>query len=321
MKNKKRFWIGLAVCFALAAAFLLLFDFPRKISVTYHAVEYDENGKYIVTSVSVDGVYQKPLLRDPSFKGRIVCGDYDFTKELDLADVKFDRNFGGMGILTYAGFRKGTPVTEGLGTIKISGNFDGIAISVTNGDILKERHVETLILCAPAGNPAEARKIGESEMGKIGAVGNVGSSSAGSSTANGGVGSNPAYGSASYLVLNPAASDVCFREETAKNGTVVVAAKDIAGFYAENSRENHTEQIVLQLSEHGKKAMAEATERLSKSGGSMSLWVGETKLRSARVFAPITDGSVAYPEPDAEQTMKDCVMLSSGHPQEVQSKK
>lgn len=310
MKNKKRFLIVLAVCVALAAAFLLLFDFPRKISATYPAVEYDQNGKYVKTSVSVDGIYRKPLMRDPSFEGKIVCGEYDFTKELDLVDVHFDRNFGGMGILTYVGYRNGTPIGRAFGTIKVSGNFDEIAINVTNGDILKERHVETLILCAPARNLAEAKKIGESGMGKIGPVS--------SRAATGSVGFNPAYGSASYVIrLNQVASDVCLREGTAKDGAVVVSAKDIAGFNAENSRENHTEEIVLQFTERGKKAMAEATERLSKSGGSMSLWAGETKLRSASVFAPITGGSAAFTEPDIEQTEKDCVTLSLGHPEKV----
>lgn len=317
MKNNKRFWTGLVVCVALAAAFLLLFDFPRKISATYPAVEYDENGKYIVTSVSVDGTYRTPLLRDPSFRGKIVCGEYDFTKELELADIHFDRNFGGMGILTYAGYRNGAAITRGFGTIKVSGNFDKLAINIVNGDILKERQAETLILCAPAGNLAEARKIGESGLGKIGPVSNVGASS----VRTGGVGSNPAYSSASYVIrLNQVASDVSLREGTGKDGTLVVAAKDIAGFYAENSRENHTEELVLQFTERGKKAMAEATERLSKSGGSISLWAGETKLRSASVFAPITGGSAAFTESDAEQTKKDCVMLSSGHPVEIQSR-
>ena len=317
MKNTKRLWIGLAGCVVLAAAFLLLFDFPRKISATYPAVEYDQNGKYIVTSVSVDGTYRKPLLRDPSFRGRIICGEYDFTKELDLADVRFDRSFGGMGILTYAGYRNGTPIARGFGTIKVSGNFDKLAINIVNGDILKERHVETLVLCAPAGNLAEAKKIGESGLGKIGPVSNVGANSA----RTGGVG-NSAYGSASYVIrLNPVASDVCLREGTAKDGAIAVTAKDIAGFYAENSKENHTEEIVLQLTEHGKKALAEATERLSKSGGSMSLWAGETKLRSASVFAPITGGSAAFTEPDTEQTEKDCAALSSGHPVEIQWEK
>lgn len=129
-------------------------------------------------------------------------------------------------------------------------------------------------------------------------------------------------GSASYVIqLNPVASNVCFREGTTKDGPVTVTAKDIAGFYAENSREAHTEQIVFQLTDEGKKSMAETTERLSKSGGSMSIWVGETKLWSGSVFAPITDGKDAFTEPDAEQTKKDCVMLSIGHPAEIQSRK
>lgn len=55
----------------------------------------------------------------------------------------------------------------------------------------------------------------------------------------------------SAIPLNPVGSDVCYREGTAKDGPVAVAAKDIAGFYATQSKDNHTEQIVIQFTELG----------------------------------------------------------------------
>lgn len=131
-----------------------------------------------------------------------------------------------------------------------------------------------------------------------------------------------AYGSTSQVIrLNPVNSDVCFREGTKKDGPVAVAAKDIAGFYATQSRETHTEQIVIQFTEQGKKAMAEVTERLMKSGERITIWAGDTKIRSASIFAPITGGSAAFTEPDTAQMKKDCVTLSLGRPEEVQSEK
>ena len=134
--------------------------------------------------------------------------------------------------------------------------------------------------------------------------------------------SGAAAGSAGYVFpLSRAASGVCFREGTEKDGPVAVPSKEIAGFYAKYSKENQTYQVVLQLTEQGKKAMAESTERLSKSAGSMSLWAGETKLRRMGVFAPIEDGSIAVSEPDGEHAESDCAALSVGHPVEIQSEK
>ena len=148
------------------------------------------------------------------------------------------------------------------------------------------------------------------------------SSAAGTGTAASNASAGSSGGTASLAItLNPVSSNVCFREGTEKDGHVAVPTKDIAGFYALQSRENHTMQIVFQLTEKGKKSMAESTERLSKSAGSMSLWVGKTKLLSAEVRAPITDGSVAFTEPDSEKAKKDCIMLSLGHPEDVRSGK
>ena len=171
--------------------------------------------------------------------------------------------------------------------------------------------VAFLFVLTSCANPVHSES--SSAVSSHAANSRAGSSSVGSSTATGGVGSG--------IPWNAVASDVCFRGGPAKDGPMVVSAKDIAGFNAEYSKENHTEQIVFQLTEQGKKSMSEATTRLSKSAGSMSLWAGQTKLQSASVFAPITDGNVAFTEPNSEQTKKDCVTLTLGHPEAVQSKK
>ena len=121
-----------------------------------------------------------------------------------------------------------------------------------------------------------------------------------------------------YLRLNPVGGDVCLREGTAKDGRVVAAAKDIAGFYAENLKQDHTEMLVLQMTAQGQKSLSEATERLAKSEGKMSLWSGNTKIKSAGVFAPITGTKAAFDETGGDtQTEKDCILLSGDDPKTV----
>ena len=121
-----------------------------------------------------------------------------------------------------------------------------------------------------------------------------------------------------YLRLNPVGREVCLREGTSKDGRVVVAAKDIAGFYAENLKQDHTEMLVLQMTAQGQKSLSEATERLSKSEGKMSLWSGNTKIKSAGVYEPITGAKVAFDETDGDtQAEKDCILLSGDDPKTV----
>lgn len=118
--------------------------------------------------------------------------------------------------------------------------------------------------------------------------------------------------------LNPVGRDVCLREGTAKDGRVVAAAKDIAGFYPENLKQYQTEMLVLKLTAQGQKSLSEATERLAKSKGKMSLWSGNTKIKSASVLAPITGAKVAFDETgDDTQTEKDCILLSGDDPKTV----
>lgn len=119
----------------------------------------------------------------------------------------------------------------------------------------------------------------------------------------------------SMLRLNRIGPAVCLREGTEKDGRVVAAAKDISGFTAENLKGNY--MIIIGLTAQGQKSLSEATERLSKSGGEISLWGGDTKVRSAGVYAPITGERVAFDETDATQTEKDCVLLSGADPKTV----
>lgn len=119
----------------------------------------------------------------------------------------------------------------------------------------------------------------------------------------------------SMLRLNRVGPAVCLREGTEKDGRVVAAAKDISGFTAENLKGNY--MIIIGLTAQGQKSLSEATERLSKSAGKISLWAGDTKVRSAGIYAPITGARVAFDETDATQTEKDCVRLSGADPKTV----
>lgn len=86
---------------------------------------------------------------------------------------------------------------------------------------------------------------------------------------------------------------VCFKEGSAAGGKVVIASGDIVGFYSEYDEGNDAYQIVFKLTENGKELFSTETTKLAEEGGGLSLWVGDEKIASPRVMAPITDGAVA----------------------------
>ena len=50
----------------------------------------------------------------------------------------------------------------------------------------------------------------------------------------------------------------------------------------------------------------------------MSLWSGNTKIKSSGVFAPITGAKAAFDETDGDtQTEKDCILLLGDDPKTI----
>lgn len=90
--------------------------------------------------------------------------------------------------------------------------------------------------------------------------------------------------------LSKAAENVCFKEGAMAEGTVVLSAKNIEGFYYEFSKSRQGYQIVFQLTDEGKNILSEETTKLSKTNGVISFWIGDELIASPEVVAPITSG-------------------------------
>jgi hypothetical protein len=109
------------------------------------------------------------------------------------------------------------------------------------------------------------------------------------------------------------APNVCFREGTSKDGSAAISADEIKGFYSLHIKSERPYQIVFQLTEKGQKSFAGTTAKLSKSKGCLSIWAGNKKVTSGKVIAPITEGNVAFTEPNGDAEKEACKELSAGY--------
>ncbi len=115
--------------------------------------------------------------------------------------------------------------------------------------------------------------------------------------------------SSNSVTLNKAAENVYLREGTTSKGSVVISSDDIVGFYTKKFKSQNSYQIVFQLTDTGKKSLAEETTKLSQSAGSVSLWVGNEMIVNLSVYAPITDGTFAVTNADADSVNNICNKL------------
>ncbi|WP_078380757.1 hypothetical protein [Sutcliffiella halmapala] len=85
-RNSNTFKVGALLILLLSISFLLIYDFPKKIDRKYAAYEYFTNNPNDgeTTSVTIVGTYKKPLFRNPSFTGKIMIEEYEFTQTYEL---------------------------------------------------------------------------------------------------------------------------------------------------------------------------------------------------------------------------------------------
>lgn len=113
-----------------------------------------------------------------------------------------------------------------------------------------------------------------------------------------GTAGSQAAGTGSSGKLSRVASDVSFREGTAADGKLVLSSSEIAGFYSDYDQSNHLYRIVFRLTESTTDSFAKETEKLSQSGGTLSIWAGKDRLKSVSVYAQIRNGEAAVSSKD-----------------------
>ncbi len=139
----------------------MLYDFPKTVDIEYPAIEYRDKSSATKTMITIKGTLARPIFRNVSFSGKIVIDKYEFTKTYELIDIAFYKNIK-QGSMVYTTIKNGKPVLEILGTIRMSGEFDKLNISVGEKLGTKTEFSTNLKISAPAKSYDEALSISQS---------------------------------------------------------------------------------------------------------------------------------------------------------------
>ncbi|WP_201007708.1 hypothetical protein [Paenibacillus glycanilyticus] len=95
--------IVLFILLALAGLIVWKYDFPKKINLTYPAVEFRPGDPSTVdkTTVTVKGTLHRKLFRNQSFTGKIEIAKYDVTKENMMRTTFYEDTKSGWGVTVY----------------------------------------------------------------------------------------------------------------------------------------------------------------------------------------------------------------------------
>lgn len=139
---------------------------PKKISISYPAVQYEPGDPSSVTktTIEIEGTYYRRLFQEPLFKGAIRIPDYVYTLEAgtDLEFPLFRRDGVLMLALMYPTYKFNSRggiediKTETLGLLYIDNEFEQIRIVVFPKPENPDRK---LYIAAPATNLEEANNI------------------------------------------------------------------------------------------------------------------------------------------------------------------
>ena len=93
--------------------------------------------------------------------------------------------------------------------------------------------------------------------------------------------------------LNTDVADVVIREGMNKDGDIILTNSDITSAKAVAMRQpacDYDWGVILDLSERGSRAFAEATGRIAQKHGLFSVWVGGKRIYSPSVKSAVTSG-------------------------------
>jgi hypothetical protein len=149
--------VVLSVC-----VFLLLYDYPKKLDLTYPAVEFrtgDVNSADI-TSIKIKGKLRKPLFGNRQFIGEIIIDKYDMTKSYSL--IGFELSTNNIGLLSYGNTRNGESLLDMFGAIYLSKDFESLTIELNEPVGGEQKARKNLVIAAPATHYDDALAIYQS---------------------------------------------------------------------------------------------------------------------------------------------------------------
>ncbi|MGI2293798.1 MerR family transcriptional regulator [Paenibacillus sp. GXUN7292] len=148
----------------LFGAVVLLSGIPKKIDKELPAVQFRINDETYseVTSISIQGKLYKRWFTSPRFAGSLVIDNYEYTKTYELLGITFfDSIQQGWGVLTYSTVIDGRPELESLGLIRITKDFEQLAIWAYEPKLGDHKSTTDLLIAAPAQTREEAVRIYE----------------------------------------------------------------------------------------------------------------------------------------------------------------
>ncbi|QAT50865.1 hypothetical protein EQM14_14415 [Caproiciproducens sp. NJN-50] len=168
--------------------------------------------------------------------------------------------------------------------------------------------------CAAGPSADKAESHSQTSAGSQVSVSSQAPMSGGASSAGPALSSSraPASSADSSSTLSKTASNIVFREGTAKDGKVILSSSDLTGFYTEDDTFNHSYKMIgFKLKKSAEESFSEETERLAKSEGTLSLWAGEERLNSSTLSDPIIGDTFVLSHLEEDQLDGICKKLKS----------
>lgn len=100
------------------------------------------------------------------------------------------------------------------------------------------------------------------------------------------------------------AENITFRLGDSTDGEVVLTGKNIKRVEIQKDSPEHLPPLLLTLDEEGTAKFTKVTKELSINGGSLSLWLGDELLFSAKIDFVITDGKFVIKTQNPKEFIK-----------------
>lgn len=163
----KKGFLLLLLLAVISALVVLISGIPRKIDVSYPAIQMRYLGEDSVpvevekTNIRIKGKYSNRLLSNPRFSGEIIIASLPHVHDYELIDLEFSNKEQGISaVLVYTAIIEQKPVLDSVGQLITDSKFQQLMIRILEPIGTDRKSTEEgLQLLAPAETKAEAIRI------------------------------------------------------------------------------------------------------------------------------------------------------------------